>query len=417
MNFLQKDSAPTASNEAVGDSFHSYYLRILAYLWNQENSEGNAGLTDAKQDENDESDEDDLVFMSDQDKLDRWQRKMSKYCLGRFYKQFESKFHHPITIDIDMIQIREIQEFERNIITAKAKLKHKKFEQFIRKYTNLKNYESVFAIANNNKNNNNKQAFGKNNKNNRDNNTSASLKQKLEEEKKMNERVERLASQSNDRETAEKWMARMVNPVKFKQERKGTWYVIYDRGQYQNEKYCVEYSDDNQYLLDIAFGKDFYSKYVGLSSNKRKNLRLPSRELTIFAYMHMQLGEIVGKWPYNINFNGLRNKDLIGRRVQVIFDRKILDTNLMDNNSGNNNNNNNKSNLTVYGWQIDDKDRQSRQRRVVYTKAVYSNQLRRNGVCYGNCFYPIVEALDETIESPPVSVASVASTYVSQPGA
>ena len=72
---------------------------------------------------------------------------MQKYCLGRYYQQFKVKFFEAITIDTDLLIMKEIQEFERNVITGNAKLKHKQFEQFIRKCTNLKNYQSVFAIA------------------------------------------------------------------------------------------------------------------------------------------------------------------------------------------------------------------------------------------------------------------------------
>lgn len=73
--------------------------------------------------------------------------KLKQYCLSRYGSKF---LENNITSLDDIIALDQtaLQQLEKQIVSSKTTLKHKKFAQFIRNTTRCKNYQSVYSQSN-----------------------------------------------------------------------------------------------------------------------------------------------------------------------------------------------------------------------------------------------------------------------------
>ena len=128
--------------------------RLIEKIWgvkadDDDEPQGNLLVNPKSKDEKEDVD-DDLDFLQEleapnpKQELAECKQIMIDSCLGRYYEEFSREFLQCITTDTTNFTIEKLENFEREKIGSKAKLKHKKYQQFIRKYTKYKNYQSVF---------------------------------------------------------------------------------------------------------------------------------------------------------------------------------------------------------------------------------------------------------------------------------
>ena len=73
-----------------------------------------------------------------------WEQRMQRFCLGRYGEAFVNEFFDCIRWNPNSFTLKRLHDFEKEIIGVVATLKHEKYEKFVRKYTQFKEYQSVF---------------------------------------------------------------------------------------------------------------------------------------------------------------------------------------------------------------------------------------------------------------------------------
>ena len=75
--------------------------------------------------------------------IKQFKEALKKYCLSRFYEKFAQN-HVSTMAQLRRLSHNELMNLEKNVVPVQMKLKHQKFQQFIRTFSNDKNYESIF---------------------------------------------------------------------------------------------------------------------------------------------------------------------------------------------------------------------------------------------------------------------------------
>ena len=119
------------------DDIHREAQRMLAILWREDERSGN------KDRQQQQSFSDEAIPQS----IDEWKAKAAKHCLSRYFDQFANKFGYCVNRSggHQFFSLQSLQEFEKQVIGPRAKLKHKKYVSFIRECTSFKYYTSVFS--------------------------------------------------------------------------------------------------------------------------------------------------------------------------------------------------------------------------------------------------------------------------------
>ena len=343
--------------EEKDEDIHQEALRILSEIRRKNDRvESNIEIQyDDDEDDNDELFNDDWIGPQN---IDEWKNLAKKHCLSRYFDDFTEMFADCIENNEQHFSRERLQDFERSIITQKAKLKHPKFVAFVRESTHLSHYQSVF-ISNNNNNNNS---------------TKNNNKQKLSMQDLY--RVQKVKNQAINSESSSQFEQDLRDKDSFVP--RGKWYVIYGR-------YCMEYCEPNQFLLDEALS------YFNASKGKQK--RYFERKFTIYAFKMNKNQVAIGQWPPQNKrlFENYKNRDLIGRTVRIQFDKQNIKYDFKDKEKM-------PKIVTFFGYQFDEFDMYKRP--IVYTQLKNGN----NGVyiVYQKMAYSVVEPFeDEPTSSPP----------------
>ena len=76
--------------------------------------------------------------------IDEWKSKAAEHCLSRYFDKFYDSFLDCLPSSNQWFTTQRLQNFEREVIGPKARLKHKKWVAFVRQCTQFDNYQSAF---------------------------------------------------------------------------------------------------------------------------------------------------------------------------------------------------------------------------------------------------------------------------------